>query len=154
MRRISGCSMAVTKVDDAQHLVRLVKPKDLRRDENGEVIGINASTFDLREGETYLSASCLEVAGRDKPAALRALHGFFDARFSRISKHAFSVGLAGDVKSVCSKRSSVRLLCEPKLWNPAYAAVRGFPGDDLEIKEQLAAQHWKELHLLSKFKPS
>ena len=142
--------MAATRVDDDEHVVRFVKPKDLRRDEDGNVIGVNATAFQLREGEGYLSASCLEVADPEKMAALKVLKGIYTKQFSKVQKYVFSVGRAGDVRTVCARKSSVRILKENSKWNPAYAVVRQFPDDDWEIKEQLASQYWADWHHLSK----
>jgi len=140
--------MSKTNLPDDHHVVRFVKNTDLRRDENGLIVGINPSAFKLRDQERYLSASHLEGADADRGLAMKALKGWFSAKFSKLSKAAFTVGQVARVKDACSKKSRVKIANEPKDWNRAYTAVREYP-DDLEIRERLAVEHWAAWTALS-----
>lgn len=139
--------MVKLNLADDQNVVRFVKAADLRRDENGDVIGVNPSAFRLRETEKYLSASHLESADQDESRALKVLYNIFIAKFSKISKGAFTVGVAGGVKDACARKAKIKIAKEPKKWNPHYTAVRQYP-DDLEVREKLAAERWANWRLL------
>ena len=52
--------MSPARVPNDSHVMRYVRKRHLRRDENGNVLGILPQALELREGEEYLSVTWLE----------------------------------------------------------------------------------------------
>jgi hypothetical protein len=135
-------------VDDAHSLARYVSPNKLKRDEEGNVIGVLFVAFALREGERYLSSSCIEAAGRPEDAGLAVLKQRYATQMTRMTNSGFALGLTEDIRAACATRSRVRIAIEPKKWNDAYVAIRQFPGEHLDVLELLASDAWGRVKLM------
>lgn len=134
-------------VEDDNHVVRFVRKNHLRRDGNNQVLGVNFTAFQLREGEPYLSACCLEYAAPQKQVALAKLKKCFVDFPFQTKKCGFTLGNVRAVKDTCVRKSKIRVVHEPKGWNGSYVAVRQFP-TDIEVLEELAALSWADWLLL------
>ena len=136
--------MANKYLPDGDHMVRHVPFHHLIRQ---KLVGIFPQTFELREGEAYLSASWLEHFDGTKQERLKATAAAMSAARTILADHGFTVGNVGEVKDACDLHDvRIRVLHEPKgNPNPAYTAVRQFRSDNLELLELLAAEAWADV---------
>lgn len=139
--------MAITPIPDEDHLLRWVRNRSLIRDpETGQVNGVLADAFRLREGEDYLSALwCEYYAGGASEQSCSAVADFSN-QISVKPKDRFVRGRVAEIKAVCALHGhAVRIVHEPVEGVPAHAAVRRYRDDNLEMLEALATEAWASL---------
>jgi hypothetical protein len=139
--------MAIKSLPDADHVVRHVNSQLVERD--GDVIlGILPQAFMLRKREEYLSASWLEFYDGSRDEKIKqVIAGVSKARQVKAS-HAFALGIVEEVKAACASfEMKIRILHEPSKDNPnpAYAAVRRYQSDDMQLLELLASEVWSDV---------
>ncbi|WP_020161290.1 hypothetical protein [Methylobacter marinus] len=142
-----------TKIPADNHIIRYIPWTKLRKNENGEVIGIISEAFKIRDTEKYLSATWLEYFQRPlrKDQIIAAVEEMRASNLAVKPKSGFSLGKVSDIESVCTKRNikNIRIVYSPSDNNAAHVAVKSLPGDDLELLELLATEAWAELILNS-----
>lgn len=133
--------MATPTLPLADHVVRYVRARLLRRDDDGNVIGVLPQAFEHREGEAYLSVTWLEHFDTDYEAGLIGAAAAIRRQLTVKKRDGFTVGCVGVVRELCDGFSlTVRLLHEPKpKRNTGYSAWRGMRRAELELLDLLAA---------------
>jgi hypothetical protein len=112
MVRIAGSRMS-TKLPVEDHVVRYVPKPRLRRDEDGNVIGVLPQAFERREDEDYLSVTWLEHFCSEYEAGLRAASAAIRRQLKVKPRDGFTVGNVGKIVEVCeSVEVRIRLLHE------------------------------------------
>jgi hypothetical protein len=139
MIRIAGSQMP-TKLPAEHHVVRYARKRQLRRDADGNVIGVLPDVFNRREGEGYLSSTWIEHFSPDYEDGLIAAAAAIRRQLVVKPKDGFTVGNVGKIVEICEGFGvRVRLLHEEQPQNTGYCAIRGMPRDHLELFEMLAA---------------
>ena len=132
--------MPPTKLPAEDHVVRYVRKRQLRRDSDGNVIGVLPDVFNRREGEGYLSVTWLEHFSPDYETGLRAGAAAIGRQLEVKRRDGFTVGNVGTVSEICESFDvRVRLLHEEEVENTGHSAIRGLPRDHIELFEMLAA---------------
>lgn len=131
------------------HIIRYVSWGKLRKNaEETEIYGPSFAAFQLRPGETYLSATWCEFYEGDTREALRCAAETMrqSSNFKVTSKGRFAVGVVEKISEYFQKQAGRRLrfVHEPTDENEAHCAVRGWPPDDFELLERLASEIWHE----------
>lgn len=123
------------------HVVRYVRGRLLRRDDDDNVLGVLPQAFEHREGEAYLSVTWLEHFDTEYEVGLRGAASAIRCQLIVKNRDGFTVGCVGVICELCSGFSlKVRLLHEPKPpENTGYCAWRGARDADLELLDLLAA---------------
>jgi hypothetical protein len=121
--------------------MRYVPWARLRKDENDNVLGILPQGFELRPDEETLSVNWVEFFNGDWEVrvgqSVRAIRQSFDRGIGK--KSAFGIGQVQQIKTTClSAGARVRIVHEPEDGNPAHAAIRRLPRDDLALLQALA----------------
>lgn len=142
--------MPPTKLPDNDHVIRFIRKRLLRRDENGNILGILPQALELREGEQYLSTTWLE---HFHPEYERGLVRAAEATRRQLTvkpKDGFSTTKIGVLRRICeSFGHRVRTVREPVIGNSGHVAIRRFPRDNLELMEELAARAFVDTRLAS-----
>jgi hypothetical protein len=134
----------------AHKLLRHVPWTKLRKDAEDNILGVLATAFRLRDGETYLSATWVEHFGDLSPANVHAAVHAIRAARSVGAKSGFSAGIVGDIVNACATvQSAIRIVCEPDGINTGHTAVRRWPKDNQDLFEVMATDKWAELFLNS-----
>jgi hypothetical protein len=146
--------MATRYLPDADHIIRLVKPSLVMRDENREVIGCFPGAFKLREGngalegEKNLSVSWLEFFPGSKSKRLQQVRDHTELKVR--PNHGFAGINVGDLRQACASVSvNVRVIHEPTKGNHAHAAIHRYPRDHDELFGILANMASRDLTLAS-----
>jgi hypothetical protein len=137
------------------HVVRYVSWNKLRKNENDEVLGVLGEAFKMRDSDKSLSVTWIEYFHGDRgeqiAASVRAIRA---SKLEVKPKSGFAVGQVGAIQNQCAARNyKIRILHEPEDDNPAHAAVRSLPRDDMELLEDLALGAWSD-YVLNKDIPS
>lgn len=132
--------MAVVNLPDEHSVVRHIRKPLLRRDENGNVLGVLPQAFQRRENEEYLSVTWLQHFSKDYERGLSMSAAAIGRQLTVKRGDGFAVGSVGNVKAICGTRNvKVRLLHEQhNKKNTGYASWRGLPRDDLDLLTLLA----------------
>jgi hypothetical protein len=140
--------MATKYLPDEHHVVRHLNSQLLIRDETDRVIGCFPQAFELRPGETYLSASWLEFFPGTKHERTVAVVGAVTKARTVKPSHGFAFGNVAEVKEACgSFGQKIRVIHEPDKNNPnpAYTAIRNYRSDQIELLQFLAGEAWSEV---------
>lgn len=138
------------KIPNEDHLVRYIKPSKLVKDENDNVVGMIASAFSLREGESNLSATWMEYFNGGRIAQLHAaVNTIRNSNFKVGKNSGFAVGNVGEVHDVCIRcGKKIHILHDPEPDNPAHVSIKSLPeGEEDILFELLASDAWSDLHL-------
>ena len=130
--------MAITKIDDEDHVVRYVSSGRLVRDEDTKKVrGVFPQAFQMRDDEEELSVSWLEYfAGSERDQLLKTVDAMKAGGLSMRPKDGVAVVNVGTLHGACGIAGvKVRVLHEPAKSNPnpAYAAIRNLPRDNQEL---------------------
>jgi hypothetical protein len=129
-----------TKLPVEDHVVRYARKRQLRRDSDGNVIGVLPDAFNRREREDYLSSTWLEHFSPDYERGLSAAAAAIRRQLEVKPRDGFTIGNVGKIVEICEGFDvRVRLLHEAKAENTGYCAIRGIPRDHMELFEMLAA---------------
>lgn len=148
--------MTTVYVPPEDSLIRNVPWARLRKDADDNVLGVDSSAFRLRDGESYLSATWLELfAGASQIDKLHgAVRHIRKSDWKPSAKSGFAIGNVQEVAAVCLSRThKIRVVHEETADNRAHVAVRRWPKDDAVLFEELAAGVWGAL-ILNKDCPS
>lgn len=131
----------VSNLPDEDHVMRYVPWARLRKDENDNVLGFLPQAFELRADEDALSVSWVEFFDADWESKIqecvRAIRQSFERGIGK--KSAFGVGQVQQIKRASLNAGArVRIVHEPEAGNPAHAAIRRLPRDDLALLQALA----------------
>jgi hypothetical protein len=145
---------------EADHVVRLVKPSLLMRDEDtNAVIGCFPQAFELREASEHreaerdLSVSWLEFFAGSKTERLQQVRNH--AEMTLRPNHGFACLNVGEIHQTCKSVSvKVRIIHEPTRGNPAHAAIHRYPRDHDELFAILANIASQDLTLARDIPPS
>jgi hypothetical protein len=129
------------------HVMRLVAPSRLRKDENNVVVGVSHTAFRRRDDEDGLSVTWIEYfAGVRAVQEVAAVHAFRASNVTPGKNSAFAIGNVGGICAACNARPyTVRIVHSPTTDNLAHAEVVELPRDDDELLEALAAPTWSRL---------
>ena len=128
-------------------------PARLRRDEDGNVLGILAEAFAHRNNEDYLSVNWLEHFKKDKASNLRDCVDAQRATLKVGKNCVYAVAMVDKVKLVCVKKQKpVRIVYHPTKGNAAHSALYVQHNEDLNVLSDLVIEFEKEIHPNSKFK--
>jgi hypothetical protein len=145
--------MATQYIDPKDDLMRCVPWGRLRKDENDDVVGIEASAFRLRTHgpaiEEYLSAGWVQFFdGSLDDQIVHCVKAFRKSRSPTSPKSGFAVGNVAAISAACETRGKkIRVIHEPTSDNAAHVAVRQWPLDDDLLFEELARSIWARLVL-------
>ena len=133
--------MRPAKVPNDSHVMRYVRKRLLRRDENDNVIGILPQALELREGETYLSVTWLEHFDPRYDQGLIQAADAIGRQLIVKPTDGFSTTAVGDFYDICERfDEKVRVLHEPENpENTGHVAIRRFPRDNLDLFDMLAS---------------
>lgn len=135
------------------HIMRYIPSARLRRDEDGNVLGILPQAFLYRDGENHLSVNWLEFFKKNKATNLINCVLLQRKTLSVGKNSAYAVAVVDMVNQVCvKKRKPARIVYHPTEANPAHAAFHVQHNEDLNIMSELALEFEKEMHLNSSFK--
>ncbi len=138
---------------EQDHIMRYVPPSRLRRDEDGNVLGILPQAFAHRDGEEFLSVNWLEHFKQDKTSNLRACVDAQRATLDVGKNCVYAVAVVDKVKVLCLKKQKpVRIVYQPEKGNLAHSALHVQHNEDLNVMSDLAIEFEKEMHPNSKFK--
>lgn len=137
----------------SDHVVRQVSPGRLRKDADGNVVGVLHTAFERPETHDGLSVSRLEHFPGERDDQLRATVGAIRNSLPSMSKNSgFVVGNVEAIKNNCLEHNQkIRIIYMPEDDNPAHSELRQFPRSNDILFEELATETWCELHLNSKF---
>lgn len=129
-----------TDLPHDDHVARFVRKGDLRRDENGNVLGVLPQAFRRREAEEYLSATWLEHFAADYEEGLAKASAAIRRQLTVKPRDGFTVGHITKIVEICDTFSvNVRILHEPEPpENTGHCAIHGLPRDDLYLFSVLA----------------
>jgi hypothetical protein len=132
------------KLPREDHILRLVSPSRLRKDENNVVVGVLHTAFERKPDEEGLSVTWLEYfAGPRAEQEVAAVHAMRASTITPGKNAAFAIGNVGAIADTCADRGhKVRIIHWPEDDNKAHAEVRQLPRDDILLLEQLAATVW------------
>lgn len=137
--------MTAKNIPDNDQIARYVPWGKLRKDEDDNVIGIEYSAFQLREGEGGLSCTWMDYFNDEKGENIRHVVAANKRCLKVGPKSAFAIGVVGEIKSVCrSHNKKVRIIHDPVDGNQAHCEVRRLPADDKELLGALADTAWSE----------
>jgi hypothetical protein len=130
------------KLPDEHHVARCVPWSRLvKRDGDGDVIGVFPAAFTLRKDEEYLSVTWIEhfdgnICDRVSEA-VRATR-----RSIKVGgKARFVVGNVAAIHATCAKcEVKVRIVHEPEEVNGGHAAIRRMPRENHALPELLATE--------------
>lgn len=135
------------------HIMRYVPPARLRRDEDGNVLGILPHAFAHRNGEDSLSVNWLEYFKKDKASNLRSCVDAQRATLAVGKNCMYAVAVVDRVKQICEKKQKpARIVYHPTKGNAAHAAIYVQHNEDLNVMSDLAFEFEREMHPNSKFK--
>lgn len=133
--------------------MRYVPPARLRRDEDGNVLGILPVAFAHRNQDDFLSVNWLEYFKRDKASNLRDCVDVQRATLNVGKNCVYAVAVVDKVTLVCVKKQKpVRIVYQPTKGNMTHAALHVQHNEDLIVMSVLALEFEKEMHSNSKFK--
>jgi hypothetical protein len=137
---LNGGSRMPTKLPLEDHVVRFVPKNRLRKDADGNVMGVLPQAFQRRDSEQYLSGTWLEHFATDYEQGLIGSAAAIRRQLTVKPRDGFTVGGFGDVIRICDGLGvRVRTLHEPvHPENTGHCAMRGLPRDDLELFSLLA----------------
>lgn len=134
------------------HVVRYVGHNSIRRDEDENVVGINAEAFRRKSTEDGLSVTWIEHFDGEWEDQLRAAVSAIGRTRKAGTNSAFAWAQVGQIHHVCSERSHrVRIIHLPEDENRGHSEIRQLPHDDELLLEMLAAEAFAEYRLKSQF---
>jgi hypothetical protein len=141
--------MPIVSLSDDHHVIRHVTNTLVDWDDaTGSIRGIFPQAFELKEKDDgYLSVSWREFFGGSKLKQIAAIAAFLGKTRKVTAKQAFACGRVGDVKAAClAYGQKIRVTHEPDpVENQAYAAIRRYQSDNLELLDLLAAEAWSDV---------
>jgi hypothetical protein len=134
--------MASRSLSDDDHVVRHLSPSQFDTDASGALL-VFPQAFELRTGESYLSTSWLEFFAAPFSDRICATASAISRTRIVKASHAFAVGQVGSIKEACARfGQKIRILHEGNTDNPAYAAVRQYRSEEIELLDLLARDAW------------
>ena len=147
--------MPPAKVPNDSHVMRYVRKRQLRRDENGNVLGILPQALELREEEAYLSVTWLEHFDPQYERGLIQAAEAIRRELTVKDNDGFSTTEVGKFCDICERfNEKVRVLHEPvNDENTGYVAIRRFPRDNIELLDLLASDAFVDTRVASHVVP-
>ena len=147
--------MPPAKVPNDSHVMRYVRKRQLRRDEDGNVLGILPQALELREGEAYLSVTWVEHFDPQYERGLIQAAEAIRRQLEVKGNDGFSTTKVGKFCDICeSFNEKVRVLHEPE--NPdntGHVAIRRFFGNNLKLLDLLASDAFVDTRVASHVVP-
>jgi hypothetical protein len=141
--------MAIKSLSDDHHVVRHITNALIDwDDQTGAICGIFPQAFELKEKDDgYLSACWREFFGGAKLSQLAGIAAFLGKTRKVTGKQAFACGRVGDVREACLEHGQkIRVTHEPDPEeNLAYAAIRRYQSDNMELLDLLATEAWRDI---------
>lgn len=147
--------MPPANVPDDSHVVRFVRKRQLRRDEEGNVLGILPQALELRDAEAYLSVTWVEHFDPQYEQGLIQAAEAIRRQLKVKRNDGFSTTEVRALRDVCeSYDEKVRVLHEPvNPENTGHVAIRRFPRDNLALLDLLASQAFVDTRIASDLVP-
>jgi hypothetical protein len=137
--------MPTKYLPEADHVIRIVKPGLVMRDEANQVIGCFPQAFRLRDDERDLSVNWLEYFPGTKEERLRQVRDHAEVVRPNTGFACINVGV---IHETCADLSlKVRIIHEPTEGNPAHSAIHRYPRDHDELFSILANIAGRDLTL-------
>jgi hypothetical protein len=141
--------MAISSLSDDHHVVRHITHTLVDWDEQtGAIKGIFPQAFELKEKDDgYLSACWREFFDGTKLQQLAGIAAFLGKTRKVTNKQAYACGRVGEVKEACLEHGQkIRVTYEPDPEeNLAYAAIRRYQSDNMELLDLLAKEAWCDI---------
>ena len=143
--------MPPAKIPNDSHVMRYVRKRQLRRDENGNVLGILPQALELRDGEAYLSVTWLEHFDLEYERGLTQAAEAIRRQLRVNPNDGFSITKVESFCDICGKSNhKIRILHEPiNPENTGHVAIRRFPKDDLKLLDLLASEAFVDTRVAS-----
>ena len=147
--------MPPAKIPNDSHVMRYVRKRLLRRDENGNVLGILPQALNLKEGEAYLSVTSLEHFDPQYERGLIQAAEAIRRQLTVKGNDGFSTTEVGDFCDICERfDEKIRVLHEPvNDENTGHVAIRRFPRNNLELFDLLASDAFVDTRVASHVVP-
>ena len=147
--------MPPAKVPNDSHVMRYVRKRQLRRDENGNVLGILPQALELRDGEAFLSVTWLEHFDPQYERGLIQAAQAIRRQLTVNDNDGVSTTEVGGFCEICERfEKKVRVLHEPvNDENTGHVAIRRFPRDNLELLDLLASDAFVDTRVASHVVP-
>jgi hypothetical protein len=147
---------SIRQISDGHSIARYAGYSKLRRDRDGNAIGVLYSAFELRPAtatraaETYLSSAWLDSFPGARNAQLKAMVVAYDPHPLVIKPSgAFAIGKAGEIKAACSSfKQSIRIVNSPRPNLACYVEVRQFNSNERDLLDLLADEVWSDITLV------
>lgn len=145
--------MTATKLPPDDHVVRYVRNRLLRKDEDGNVLGVLPQAFEHKENESYLSVTWLEHFVPEYEQALVEAATAIRRQLTVKPKDGFATGRVGRICDVCESFDvRVRILHDPvPPENTGHSALRGLRDSSLELLDMLAAEAFTDTRVAADF---
>jgi hypothetical protein len=138
--------MPTKYLPEADHVIRIVKPSLVMRDEANQVIGCFPQAFRLRDDERDLSVNWLEHFPGAKEERLRQVRDHAEVEVR--PNTGFACINVGVIHESCADLSlEVRIIHEPTDDNPAHSAIHRYPRNHDELFIVLANIAGRDLTL-------
>lgn len=134
--------MTATKLPSDDHVVRYVRSRLLRKDEDGNVLGVLPQSLEHKENESYLSVTWLEHFVPEYEKALIEATTAIRRQLTVKPKDGFATARVGEICDVSEFFDvKVRILHDPvPPENTGHSALRGLKDCSLELLDMLAAE--------------
>lgn len=133
-------------LDPADHIIRQVSWAKLRKNEDESVVfGPLGVAFELRPNEAFLSVSWCDYFRGSRAEKIRCVADAIRRSRSVGAKARFAVATVAAVRAcIEAPQRKLRFIHEPTDQDPAHAAIRGWPRDEIALLERLAEEVWCE----------
>lgn len=143
-----------TNLSSEDHVVRHIPFPHLKKDSDGNVLGILPQAFQHKFDEEYLSVNWLEYFKSDKNTNLvQTKKSIIEAKKSKsISPKSYlAVGNVGKIKESFLEKgpTKIRIAYAPSRLNPAHSGMYHIPKEDQDMMAMLAEEIFTEMHIVS-----
>jgi hypothetical protein len=146
--------MTATKLPPDDHVVRYVRKRLLRKDEDGNLLGVLPQAFEHKEKESYLSVTWLEHFVSEYEQALVEATTAIRRQLTVKPKDGFTTGRVGRICDICELHDvRVRVLREPVAENTGHSALRGLRHCSSELLDMLAAEAFTDTRVAAEVAP-
>ena len=137
--------MTDQSLPDPDHLLRYVRKRSLIR-KDGEVLGVLADAFKLKDNEVGLSAAWIEFHGGSADEQIAQSKTAFTKVLKIGPNDRFVRGQVRTIKGACfGFGCQVKIVRDPEPNFPSHAQVMNFRDEKDELLELLATEAWAEI---------
>jgi hypothetical protein len=134
-------------------ILRYIHKNRLRRDENGNVIGILGQAFELRDNEEHLSVCWLDYFNGSNQNKTYLSIVVKNMVLKINPKDAFAIANIEQVKQVADKNDNqVRIVYDPNIDIPNHSEIRKYPRGVAVLYDALAREAFTQVVINSSIK--